>query len=512
MQIFWNAGEKSIIKGLDIMGLRQLDQSIERDWVAGITTISFRARYMSLLPWIFAEYYQNKLIDVNEAELDWDEIYKMLARLEFVVLAATSLGKAWGESGNTFGMIGPNTHADSLFTLNTKGKIKIPFDKQGGALGTYIMPCRTFGLLNTRSDGMVELTSRGKKLYEARKKKLKRHKIPDLLLSGGVITLDDFKKEGKYYSINGMNSIPEEQKILEDACIIPYQESDGVERVYSHFRNTIKWSLKSLNKSTPKSSAQIIHENYHKVAVKTSKSKVTENSWFDYEIHRRIHFSLELMLSASTTELIQLDGGSIGKIVSSWEVYPDLSPLLVDILGIQSIDFDVKLKKLMKMVPADLYYTSGIKRRDANRSLTTFNQVIYSLVILISCYKQSSAIREKGLLDDRNHYLEKTFEIISTASNDPIRNVLHDLLINVVLESHLTTTLRKMEQGQQCSLRFFPEGAVLNPTGNTVNAGFSGDRLGNVLGILADMGICDRNGSKQFTINDYGKQFLKTLG
>jgi hypothetical protein len=65
-----------------------------------------------------------------------------------------------------------------------------------------------------------------------------------------------------------------------------------------------------------------------------------------------------------------------------------------------------------------------------------------------------------------------------------------------------------MGQGQKCSLRFFPEGSVLRPTGTGVYPGFSGDRLGNVLGMLADLGYCNRHEGGGYLINEKGMDFL----
>ena len=61
MDLFWNAGEGKTIGGVDLLGLRQVDQDLEAVWVAGVTTISIRARYLSLLAWVFAEHYERQL-------------------------------------------------------------------------------------------------------------------------------------------------------------------------------------------------------------------------------------------------------------------------------------------------------------------------------------------------------------------------------------------------------------------------------------------------------------------
>ena len=91
MEKFWNSGQKDIIKGLDILGARRYDQSLERLWVSGITTISIRARYLTLLPWVLTEFYQRELDKVigDIAEFDEDKFKSVLQRLEFIVFVSS---------------------------------------------------------------------------------------------------------------------------------------------------------------------------------------------------------------------------------------------------------------------------------------------------------------------------------------------------------------------------------------------------------------------------------------
>jgi len=94
--------------------LRQLDQFTEKRWAAGTTTISYRARYLSLLPWIIGEYYILILNpETKEGEFFYDQFCQVLLRLEFVIFAATRLQNDETGSGQTIGVLG----ADNLPTI-----------------------------------------------------------------------------------------------------------------------------------------------------------------------------------------------------------------------------------------------------------------------------------------------------------------------------------------------------------------------------------------------------------
>lgn len=512
MATFWNNGEKKKIRGLDILNVRTLDQSLELKRVAGITTISNRARYFSLLPWILGEFLEYHLRDQKTATFDTELLRQTFARMEFVVIAATRAGKRAGEEGNDGGMIGPSVHAEEIDKFEERGKIELNDIKGGGSFGTYINPCASFGLLDTFSSNVglpARLSPRGKVIYDVRKSTLKSDGLTRFIIEGGNLTKGILDAEWQYFSINGLSSIPEEKKLLYGAMIEPYDEKEEVQSFYRAFIETILWALKGLRKS-PLSSSELLNQNYRDT-ITNSGAKIEQVAldWAEYELRRRVHFSLELLLCAMTETLCDDIGeGKTEDIAEEWAKEQELANML-DVIYPSGIDvINRSLNEMLKSVPDDLFLNEPVQYSNA-RSIQPTSQALYSLAIIMACKKQSAYLIKNGLIAYRKHYMERAFSLMDDFSEKPVKDLLPYLLVQCVVEPHLKTTLRKMGQGQQCSLRFFPEGAVLHPTGVRVSPGHSFERLSNVLWLLSDIGLCDRDKSGLYKANAESVRFLK---
>lgn len=513
MDSFWNSGEREKIKGLDILGLRRVDQNIEQGWVAGVTTISNRARYLSMLPWILTEFYEQQLeIGGGRAEYDENLLWEILSRFEFVVLFATWAGKEWGESGEINGLIGPTLYAEELNDFKENGRVEVVSDKGGASYGTYANPCRMFGILGSGGgEGTpVQITPLGKKFSEARRKSFKNSSLINLIFTGGVLTRKSLISEGKHFSANGLIHNKDEFSLLRKAFFTPYSNNTAVKDRYTRFKETVGWALSSIDKRG-KSSAEIIAENYYKI-VKSSSSgiKAVELAWAEYELRRRVHFSVELLLSSLSETLMDLVKASIQQVVHHWNDECPMPPLVSAVLGYETAPFNEKLRVVMDRIFIDEFSDTPIVKKSA-KDLTPCSKALYALCLIVSGYVQSEKLRSDGKMPDQKHYMERAFAIIESNKDRALREVMVDLLTQVVVEPHLGTTLRKMGQGQKCSLRFYPEGALLNPTGTRVNAGYSGDRLGNVIGLLSDIGYCTREAGK-FYLSGEGEKLLGELG
>ena len=89
--IFWSEDVLDDTQGLDVLGIRALDQGLEANLVNGITTISARGCYFSILPWAIKQFYLEHL-EVGKPFVA-GELGAYLHRVEFLVIAA-SLSKS----------------------------------------------------------------------------------------------------------------------------------------------------------------------------------------------------------------------------------------------------------------------------------------------------------------------------------------------------------------------------------------------------------------------------------
>jgi len=161
LSIFWGDDLLDTTQGLDILGVRGFDQSIEIGMVNGITTISQRVRYLSILTWALGEILTKKSL----TGVEWEEIEAFLRHVEFLVLAATRLDKE-NNGADASGALGANLHQEAMGALLNGNEVPFPHDRGGAILGTYIGPCRAIGLVvDGEAPVFYRLTPRGREIW-----------------------------------------------------------------------------------------------------------------------------------------------------------------------------------------------------------------------------------------------------------------------------------------------------------------------------------------------------------
>lgn len=504
--LFWNAGEKEVIKGLDILGFRKVDQDVEKAWVSGVTTISQRARYLSLLPWILMEYYRLCGLDSGAARPpDWDEFRAIQRRLELVVLAATRITDRSLER-KTGGLLGSDLYDDEADAIDSGSTVTLDLDRGGATFGTYVVPCRTIGLIGHDSIEAAweapKITPRGQRMHDIRRGLLGDSDLLPRILEGGTVTSDQVSAEASLFSAGALDQ-PEsadERDLLEHAFI---EREAGQDRdLYDRFLATARFALTSVQLGYSSSPAAIA-ARYVAVTQEDGTPSEVSLHWAAYEMHRRVHFALELLLEALTTSIGEVDGATANQVVAQWMDTDDLPPAIANLFAASfDHDWSQPFSDYLNALNPDAFLDGPLDRR-ARRQLAAPEQASYAIALLAATWRQSRAMFEFDGFPGAASGAARVYPILQDATAVPLHDVLLTLLDRAIVESHLTTTLRKMGHGLKCSLRFFPDGRVLRPTGMAVAAGFSGDRLGNVLGILGDLGM---------TATDDGELALTTRG
>ncbi|HXG70839.1 MAG TPA: hypothetical protein VNJ04_09545 [Gemmatimonadaceae bacterium] len=502
--IFWNAGRNDRVTGLDVLGLRGFDQDLERQWVAGITTISFRARYLALLPWVCAEFFRRQLDDDVEAAFSHQQFEAVLRRLEAVVVFSTHIGLTNGETGRPTGVIGTDLFREEGQRLDQDQTLEIPTSKGGSVLGTYFMPCKSFGLIDwplTGSPLPVSVPPRGKQLWQARANAMSGVKLAELVLEGGVVSRADVIEEGRFFSVNNIQSIPEELALLRSTFLMT--APDVNQSVFQRLQQTIDWGLGEA-KAAPLTAADMIRQTFARL-VRTPLGgwSAVERAWGEYELYRRVHFACEILLFALVRTM---DGRSmpISDVIEEWFTHSEMPPAISQPFGWQAWPTG-QLKHAV--VPSSAYLDDALPVQML-RKLAPPTAAAFGFALLLVCVKHGRLLREAEVLSLIDSPFGRLSDIVERYQEAPIPDFLLDFVTTAIASQHISNALRKMAAGGPCTLRFFWDGEVLCPTGTSVMPGFSGDRLSNVLGMLADLGYADRASSTAFHSNALGKTLL----
>jgi len=510
---FWNQGEKEVTKGLDILGYRQVDQNIEKEWVSGVTTISYRARYLSLVPWLITEYYEQRGLNELEsiAEPDQEELIVLHRRLELVILACT-LHTDQQSGSHTGGLIGPDIYVDEIAAIERGEKVVLDLTRGGSSYGTYVMPCRTFGLLayeNLHNSWAPRLTPRTSKLRERRSAVSESSRLAKVVVDGGTLDAKTIASEAKLFSTAGLTDdvCEPERQALEDALFRP--ESTQDKEQYARFGETVRLVLTAIQRGLY-GSPHIIADTYAQVF--QSGLKQTDDvmlAWATYELHRRVHFALELLLSAVTTIVVERDGTTTGKIVAEWTA-DEWPPELGVYIESDNFDWSMSLADFIEKITDEPFLAVPVERSTGRRMPSPGAMALFAFALLCATWRQTRSLRNNGCKLRGTHAgMYYAFPVIDESLDGSLAEAMQIVLDRCVIEAHLRTTLQKMGHGLKCSLRFFPDGRVLRPTGMGAVAGYSGDRLGNVIGMLEDLGFITRAGDG---LTPRGEKLLLSLG
>ncbi len=494
MIITWGDDLLDTTQGLDILGVRGIDQAVELGLVNGITTISQRARYFSILPWALGEYFTEHA----STGFDWDSLTAYLRRVEFVTLAASRLDSELN-GADASGALGANLHQERLATLVAGGTVTFPEDSGGAMLGTYFAPCRTIGLLLDGDETIpYRLSPRGTEIWNLRKERLQSSPAIAGILNGQEISRAQAEAAIPEFSLGSLDRSSGEAQLLYDALVTAWDpgteaERQQVSKAYEAFNGTITWAKRMLA-TDHESATGLIVRNFKNCAQGDQSSEIAF-SWAEYEYRRRCHFALELMLFALTRSLAEFEEATIPQIVSSWFSTLDASPLLAKAWPTVSEARNLSGAEAVASVPRNLFSDKPVPTGDL-RHLPIPDQAFSAIALLAATAEQTRATRRDGYFAQKSTSPgEHAVSIIEGAGDEPFSKLMEGV-VELTALSHLQTTLRKMGAGQKCSLRFFPDGPLLRPTGIGMAPGHSNDRLTNVLRILTDIGKLKRTDGK----------------
>lgn len=524
---YWNIGATDSIKGLDVLGVRASDQAIEGRWVHGVTTVSQRARYFSILPWFAKEFYARMQKDTRgDLTASLAGFLLCCERLELVTALAALEAELRDAMPAGVGVIGADKYEAQIKEFRETGQCSadnpsarpVGSDRNSLLWATYFNPITRFGLLGHAWDSDPEpfkLTERGERMHEIRAKLVRENPLIDIIFRGGIISTAALQAGYRPFAIQMLDAEDDERSALVEALTRPATDASREIDEYEHFIDTLKWVYHNLGEG--KIHEAVIHQNFQTVTDKgrTDVSPV-EYDWFLYDLKRRVHYGLELMLESVTLSVTELGSATVEQIVKHWNEEWDELKVSSFFPSLPNDVFTSRLSHLLREQVLGEIKTYPYPDRSMNAGPDS-RRGMYGMLMILHAYARWVKFTQNstGLDNDQDRsridYQRKAFQIIEAMLESTVGETLQMLLSDAVVESHMRTTLRKMAQGQHCSLRFFLDGARLYPMGPTSHAGRSGSRLVNVLQISYDLGLIARKDDGSYVANDRTGEFLQQV-
>ncbi|MBY3258834.1 hypothetical protein HFO09_30435 [Rhizobium laguerreae] len=480
MNVAWGKHLGDQTKGLDVIGIRALDQNIEASLTNGITTISIRARYIPILAWAIGQYFIDESAD-GRVRHDKEKRAIYLNRVRFLVLAATFLD----DTASRAGAMGSDLFSAQMASLCAGNGVRLPDGGSLALLGTYFGPASALGIVETRpeSSGLpFGLTARGTAIYRERSMALESTGLVQLLREGGELEYEAARGAIPAFSLSRTGDFASEAELLRKAFEEPWVPgttfaAKRVAEAYERMAGTRAWINRELE-NAPAGANQLIARTYDRAVV--SGAAGIELEWASFEWHRRVHFALELLLSAITQTLMGRGSLSITEVVETWTSYSEpeaplskhwLAPVETALTEIEPNPFaggvlrPADFSGSPEVVALKAFELLAVQARDARAiGITPGGQPGVT----------ATAARAIQLLEDGTGTLA---EVMLTICDE------------CVAQRHIQNTMRKMGNQQDCSLRFYPDGPVLVPTEIDFSPGYSGSRLLNTMRILFDVGL-----------------------
>jgi hypothetical protein len=502
VNISWGAEGDYVTKGLDVLGIRGFDQEHEASLVNGITTISVRTRYVSILTWAIRAYFELETAQAPEGaavEFDRDAFAVFLNRVRFLTALAS-----FADNGGAGGAVMGTEVFDESIARSTAGQsVELPNKKGLQVLGTYFGPASAMGLVKNEPASRhipFSLTPRGRKIFEARAAAIAGTGLLELLTEGGQVTPQQIVQAIPIFSVSMIDGIPGELELLREAIQTPWGagETGGtippkVAARYEKMVGTYDWLLLRLS-MTPTSASSVIQDNYAH-CVSGGQDPIAIN-WAEAEWQRRTHFTLELLLEAITTTLMGPERLTMSEMIVRWRDQP-LTDKLSSIWAPPADPWSIAAIEVAASVPSSLFVGAALPVTRI-QEMNSAEQVLLGFALLCALIEQARKAGIEMPATPRTH-AHRAMRYVIDNGQWTVAELMHDVAKHCVAQPHIANTFRKMGNQQANSLRLYSDGDRFVTTLVPFRAGYSGNRLGNTMRMLADLKLLAAGPDGTFT-------------